>query len=663
MNGTEKGNTLDAQRIAEKEKIGMMMTQPVARIIALHSDSGGADILKPQKIEDQTLIQKTKSTLEDSNRTLSLNYQPLEELSDKGRKEYWERKKQEDSKFADFNEQKKLWNEDLRTWILELKEDSNDSAINVLNDIGFDINDETIKDQALLTQQVDTFYVNYLKGGSKIKAFVEDIAEKSPKKDQESLDLGKFEKRLTAIQDLLVVFGKDITNNAGEEKKDVINNLINDYAKAHGLLTQKDKDLKKEIAQKVTAQLAENVTDVNEQTRLTILYENIADIASSEPVQPEMSDIVPAPTAKGIAFDSQEHEEKKNFHPLVEDAGGDSDEDGTAPHPWQDRFFVDREHGAFGVFDGLGSYDMSHEAAEDASTLLAEALAAIEDNPDVAATQNEVREAVIQVSKKIAEKNRQRFEKRKIEIEKTSPTPLTIDELRVIFSKSCGVTTASIVKLWRGPNGEKKAIVANVGDSRVYLQHEDTLTPVTLDDSVIDDEIPIPGLRELFGEEEAKRIQFEQASAAFWNKDLQGKTTVLHADNEHHRKLLEEINWGMSKKFTFDHNGEVKVPLSKIDLSIISQSLGSIYLQTPERFLAPQPRMDVFDITSGDRIILTTDGVHDTLSIGEIEHIVKSVSDIKQAPRAMLDEVNRMDRIPGHRGKADDKTAVVVAIK
>jgi hypothetical protein len=30
-----------------------------------------------------------------------------------------------------------------------------------------------------------------------------------------------------------------------------------------------------------------------------------------------------------------------------------------------------------------------------------------------------------------------------------------------------GLTTASVVKLWQGPNEERKAIIANAGDSRV----------------------------------------------------------------------------------------------------------------------------------------------------------------------------------------------------
>ena len=51
-------------------------------------------------------------------------------------------------------------------------------------------------------------------------------------------------------------------------------------------------------------------------------------------------------------------------------------------------------------------------------------------------------------------------------------------------------TTASVVYIWEGGSGERKAIVGNVGDSRVYLLRNGRLKQITLDDNCVRLTIP-----------------------------------------------------------------------------------------------------------------------------------------------------------------------------
>ena len=89
--------------------------------------------------------------------------------------------------------------------------------------------------------------------------------------------------------------------------------------------------------------------------------------------QPEPAD---KPRPPESAQPEQQTDEEK-LHPLVADASGFSEKH-AGKSGNQDRFFVDRKHGAFGVFDGVGSYKNSGEVADTAKTYISEALAQID---------------------------------------------------------------------------------------------------------------------------------------------------------------------------------------------------------------------------------------------------------------------------------------------
>jgi protein phosphatase len=169
-------------------------------------------------------------------------------------------------------------------------------------------------------------------------------------------------------------------------------------------------------------------------------------------------------------------------------------------------------------------------------------------------------------------------------------------------------TTATVVKVWEG-GGKRKLIIGNVGDSRVYrLKANGSLEVITLDDGFFfaDDQ------------EEAKAIQ-ERLS----------EITNLDELTEDERTC-----WNWRNK--------------------ISQALGQEEIT---------PHIEIVDIDSGDTILIPTDGIHDNLTHGEIEDILKGNSSSENPVPALIDAaqaVSRKDEKENPRAKQDDMTAIVV---
>lgn len=183
-------------------------------------------------------------------------------------------------------------------------------------------------------------------------------------------------------------------------------------------------------------------------------------------------------------------------------------------------------------------------------------------------------------------------------VEKIKESILTAH--KKINEKAAGsATTATVARLIEDERG-KYLVVGSVGDSRAYILKEGELFRLTPDDSLAPDE-----------------VSFD----------------------------LDEVS---SKQGL---SGELESYYRKRNL--ITQSLGG----------ESEPNVHIarLGVKSGDKIVLTTDGVHDNLTRSEIEEVLKKGS-------AEAHDLVRLAKLrsqeEGHiRSKKDDISAVVVQIK
>ncbi|MDP3727755.1 MAG: serine/threonine-protein phosphatase, partial [bacterium] len=173
-------------------------------------------------------------------------------------------------------------------------------------------------------------------------------------------------------------------------------------------------------------------------------------------------------------------------------------------------------------------------------------------------------------------------------------------------------TTASVVKIWKSPQGERKAVIGQVGDSRVYiLRAAGELEPVTIDNFRSDSPESEAGMHC-----EAQRFLSTVTSEDDFRKD-------------------EERAWFRSR-------------------NIIAESLGSEKIH---------PNLHVVDIKPGDRLLLTSDGIHDNLTDGEIADLLKTGSgDAARELARAAQERSRVGRSVSIRAKPDDMSAIVVDV-
>jgi serine/threonine protein phosphatase PrpC len=186
-------------------------------------------------------------------------------------------------------------------------------------------------------------------------------------------------------------------------------------------------------------------------------------------------------------------------------------------------------------------------------------------------------------------------------------------------------STVSLLKVWRGKNGEKKLVVANVGDSRIYRLREGRLEQLTEDDGI---------------------------------------PNAILADKEMTKNLSETSRQKLKDLFdTFETEDDLK-KLSQEERNVfdlmfkfrksVSQALGAAEVV---------PRTYIYDIEPGDEYIGTSDGIHDPLSNKRIERSLKNNPERSMVQKAkdLIADVKKANNEGVKRKKYDDK--VVVGIR
>jgi PPM family protein phosphatase len=175
-----------------------------------------------------------------------------------------------------------------------------------------------------------------------------------------------------------------------------------------------------------------------------------------------------------------------------------------------------------------------------------------------------------------------------------------------------GQTTATVVKFTES-GGVKRAIVGHVGDSRAYILREGKLIQITEDDSILS----------------ATGLSLPE------KKTLGQKLDDIETQQDLAKLTPQERSY-------FDNR------------NLIDSALGD-----PQ---TPNPHIYHVALQEGDRILLTSDGIHDNLSRREIDQIIRS--NVANLPSVLTEKAVQRSREKGiHvRAKPDDISALVVEV-
>lgn len=273
--------------------------------------------------------------------------------------------------------------------------------------------------------------------------------------------------------------------------------------------------------------------------------------------------------------------EKQEFPPFL--VGHDSI--ASELHSWrnEDNLFINQEKRAGGVFDGLGGSKYSEHASRMASELLGKYMEEFDDSN-------------IDLNKCMEEM------KRKIQ---------EVHEILKVFNKEQNMdvgTTASVVKIVDFKN-TRQALIANVGDSRVYKLAGGKLSKLTIDDSFV--------------------------SAIYPYKDK------LEEFEERMDNCTNINQFPQEERQYFFRRQDMTQCLGKDDI-LVNFSI--------ERLLP------------GDKILIVSDGISDNLTTQEIEDCLKEpTKDFNEATEKLVDKALARSRDKTHlREKPDDMTAVLM---
>jgi serine/threonine protein phosphatase PrpC len=199
-------------------------------------------------------------------------------------------------------------------------------------------------------------------------------------------------------------------------------------------------------------------------------------------------------------------------------------------------------------------------------------------------------------------------------------------------------TTLTAVKLWQGPNGERKAIFAWVGDAQGAIQRADgTLEQITRDDDLIRHSIN--------DQKRVIELQRKMRNATRWD-ELSDKLIPLDTPLRIPIDGKVSIFTRFSERHFFAYR------------SIVSQCLGG--------------QMDIMvnivvaEIQPGDRIVLATDGETDSNTHDTREEILRTTPGTEQAANALGNKALETSEKPkteeNIRSKRDDMRVKVIVV-
>lgn len=240
-----------------------------------------------------------------------------------------------------------------------------------------------------------------------------------------------------------------------------------------------------------------------------------------------------------------------------------------------------------GVFDGMGGLDQGDVASQTARDIVESELSQIPPNATPEQIEQHLREALRLANERVHQ---------------TTPQ---------------GGTTGSIVRIWEGPGGERKAIIGNMGDSRIWLYKKDgTIIQLSEDDSV---------LRDAF---QAGRLS-----------------------QERYTRLLN---------FFDNFKGKIENYTQELQGYWNNRNVVYRYLGMPNFACDTK----IVDVEPDDVIILTSDGIHDNLTTEDVKQTLQQSKDPQEAVESLVKNARHLWTTEGWnpRAKGDDTTALALKI-
>jgi serine/threonine protein phosphatase PrpC len=240
----------------------------------------------------------------------------------------------------------------------------------------------------------------------------------------------------------------------------------------------------------------------------------------------------------------------------------------------EDAYLIDEAHLLFGVFDGLGATSEAARAAKLAAQAIQAAYEGRDDSRRPASEQTFLSDAVEHAGELIAE------------------------------ALEDGLTTASVVKVKEAANGTVTALIANIGDSRVYrFTAAGELEQCTLDDSMLSPDWDL-------------QLYFSELAV------MEEPDDYVYFRQRHY----------------------------------VDRALG----EGDDR-----PQIWEAELHTGDLLLAVTDGVTDNLTFSELRELLRTHQGTPELlARELIDAANARSQDVSHaRAKIDDITAVVARVR
>lgn len=264
----------------------------------------------------------------------------------------------------------------------------------------------------------------------------------------------------------------------------------------------------------------------------------------------------------------------------------------------EDANVTDERVGLYGVFDGLGAHLLADRASLTAAdTVRDHVRGALRGEPltDVTVGAQILKAAFLQANQRVQD------------LAEASPVR------RIGRMAKFPASTGAVVLLVR-EEGQTFAVVAHVGDSRVYVQHPSgNLEKITHDDNVI---------KHMVARGELTRAEADAIDARF--------------DAVEDPSQLDKVDAEMFRH-TF--------------------SVSNAFGKSENKF--QEPDSTIVHLQSGDRLLLTTDGVHRSLTSKKIQEIAAQRASAQTVATALVEEAKKGN---SPRVVDDDTTAIVVDI-
>jgi serine/threonine protein phosphatase PrpC len=172
-------------------------------------------------------------------------------------------------------------------------------------------------------------------------------------------------------------------------------------------------------------------------------------------------------------------------------------------------------------------------------------------------------------------------------------------------------TTATIAKVFETERGITYAVVASVGDSRAYLYRDGSIAHLTLDQ-------------------------------AYRTPGYDGKDKMLLQMTLSEATDLSRLSDSERNAFRRRH--------------ILTSCLGRTDIE-------PVITVNDFEVRPGDKLVITSDGIHDNLTNSEIEKILSDNDSADLSTRALVQAARQRSNDRTHvRAKPDDMTAVALTL-